>query len=350
MLNFAKKAILLTLVCFLAVSFFACGNGGSSNDESNADINSNASSVPDISDIEQPLELPDVSYSHTEPNYTYNDNFLPEVPFAGIYNASSLKGYCTQSPNEKMYPASLTKMVTALTALKYCSADAVFKVGTELNLVNEGSSIMWLGQEMYLTLEQLIYGLMLPSGNDAAYTVAVNVARSIQGNEQLSDKEAVAVFADLMNGFCQEIGATGSHFVNPDGWDNEDHYTTVKDIALIYSLGLKNNITATAMTTKKISFKTESGHMFNLTNSNLFLNEESKFYRQDIVGGKTGTTDFAGSCLVSVLNIGNDNYILIAAKCSDNTSRYVHMCSLIEMAYRYHYAEKIYSPATQSGK
>lgn len=350
MLNFAKKAILLTLVAFLAVSFFACGNSGEPAEQSQPDINSNASSVPESSDIEQPLELPDVSYSYSEPSYTYNDSPLPEVPFAGIYNARSLKGYCTQSPNEKLYPASLTKMVTALTALKYCSADAVFKVGTELNLVNEGSSIMWLGQGMRISLEQLIYGLMLPSGNDAAYTIAVNVARSIQGNEQLSDKDAVAAFAKLMNDFCNEIGAADSHFVNPDGWDNENHYTTVKDIALIYSLGVKNNITSTAMATKEISFKTESGHKFNLTNSNLFLNEESKFFRQDIVGGKTGTTDLAGACLVTVLSIENDNYILITAKCADNTSRYISTEALIEMAYRYHYAEEIYNPATQAGK
>ena len=350
MLNFAKKAILLTLVAFLAVSFFACGNSGEPAEQSSTDINSNASSAPECSDMEQSLELPDVSYGVEEPNYTYNDKPLPEVPFIGIYNANSLKGCCTQSPNEKLYPASLTKMVTALTALKYCSADAVFKVGTELNLVNEGSSIMWLGQGMRLTVEQLIYGLMLPSGNDAAYTIAVNVARSIQCNEQLSDKDAVAAFAKLMNDFCNEIGAADSHFVNPDGWDDPNHYTTVNDLALIYSLGIKNQLIANVLATQQISFKTESGHKFDLTNSNKFLDPNSKFYRTDILGGKTGTTDLAGACLVTVLNIAGDTYIIITAKCPDNNSRYVFTQMLIDTAYKYHYADQIYNPATQAGK
>ncbi len=330
-----KRFMLAALAIAMAVSFSACGGN-----ESQAPV---SSAPEETSGSEQAQELPTGEYVKGNlPGFTYVEDYFKEVPYVGLYEADSLKAYYTESADQPIYPASLTKLVTSLTALKYCPPDMLCRAGDELNLVQPHSSMMWLQTGMKLTLEQLIYGMMLPSGNDAAYTAAVNVARSIKGNENLSAAEAVEYFCGLMNDYCKEIGAVNSHFVNPEGWDDQRQYTTVADLAIIASCVMENEVISKIAATPEIKFVIESGETFLLSNSNLLIHAENELYNSVFTGLKTGTTDFAGACLVATAKIDTEDYILIVAGCKDNISRFNFVSGLLEFAYRYHYANRFY--------
>ena len=128
--------------------------------------------------------------------------------------------------NEKKYMASTTKILTAICVIENCDLDNVVTV-TDKTVGIEGSSIYLQAGEK-LTVKELLYGLMLRSGNDCAETLAVYCSSSIEK------------FAALMNDTAKRIGALNSNFVNPHGLHNENHYTTAYDLALISCYAIKN--------------------------------------------------------------------------------------------------------------
>ena len=241
---------------------------------------------------------------------------------AGLYNAKTLECLYAKAENEPLYPASLTKIVTACTALRYMDTDEIIRVGTELQFVKEGSSVCWIRKGHRLTLYDLLMGMLLPSGNDAAYTVAVNVARRASGNEDLSDQEAVEYFCELMNKFAWDVGARNSHFVNPDGWDDEEQYTTVSDLALIASCAIKYPVIREIVGQHSKFVRFVSGETITWTNSNYLLNPTSKYYYPDAFGMKTGSTSLAGKCLIAAVEIDGQEYISIVSGCETEKERY----------------------------
>ena len=145
--------------------------------------------------------------------------------------------YINCDPDEKIYPASTTKRLTAIVALKYCEPDVVFKPGNELSLIAADASVAYIKAHHELSLEMLIEGMMLPSGSDAAYVIAAGVGKMIAKNDSLSGIEASAVFVEEMNRYGkEELGLTGSHFTCPDGYHDDDHYTTIIDIMTVMNI------------------------------------------------------------------------------------------------------------------
>lgn len=258
------------------------------------------------------------------------------VTAAAIYESNSL--YCIYQDNAdtRLSVASITKLVTASVALKYMPADTVVAVGSELRLVKSGSSVCGLKKGYKLTLEQLLYGMLMSSGNDAAYTVAVSVARYVSENADMKDKEAVEYFCGLMNSLANEIGAVNSSFANPEGWDDENNYSTVNDLAIIAkhakSLPLIANISATV----KYSTVIASGEEMKFFNSNFLLHKDGDFYSPNVTGLKTGSTKNAGKCLVTTVNIDGYEYIAVVMGCPDEETRYNSMLSLISYIEEYH--------------
>lgn len=181
----------------------------------------------------------------------------------------------------KKYMASTTKILTAIVIIENCDISEVIEVSDKTVGV-EGSSI-YLEKGEILSVKDLLYGLMLRSGNDCAETLAVYKSGSIES------------FADLMNKTAIKIGATHSHFVNPHGLHDDNHYTTAHDLALISSYAIKNPIFKEIVSTKKvvIPFTTRNTKRV-LINKNKMLNEF-----EGATGIKTGFTKKAGRCLVS---------------------------------------------------
>ena len=138
-----------------------------------------------------------------------------------------------KNSNARMYPASTTKIMTALIALEYGDPEDIIEVGQEIEWIPQDSSKagLFVGQE--IKLSDLLYGLMLPSGNDAANTIAVHIGKKFEMDPNLSLEDAFKVFIDLMNQRAKEIGADNTHFTNPHGYHDKDHYTTPMDLARI---------------------------------------------------------------------------------------------------------------------
>ena len=314
------------------------------NEESSVDSDSTAvsSEVGDKStDDTDSSEESDESPQEEDPNKhkcTPVEDYFQNVPYIGLYNADTLEAYYTEQPDTHLYPASQTKLVTAQVAAKYGDLNEIYYVGSEVNLTKPGSSVFGLRKGMSMTLEQLLYGLLLPSGNDAAYVIAVGVARRHSGNADMTNTEAVDYFCGLMNDFCKEIGANNSHFTNPEGWDDDRQYTTVADLALIMSKALQNDTIATIMGTAHISFVVNSGETFNISNSNKLIKESSQYYNPAVIGGKTGFTDYAGQCLTTAFVINDVTYIAIADFCPDDAVRYNTITELIYLANDYQFS------------
>lgn len=208
-------------------------------------------------------------------------------------------------------PASTAKLLTALTVLEYCPPEQAFTVGSELELVAEDASRAWLNQGDTLTLRQLLVALLLPSGNDAAYTLAVNTGRMIAGDGGLTDRQSVDVFMEAANEKCRELGAIRSNFVAPDGYDAEGQYTTAYDMALIAGACLDNSIISEIVSSFRISDTWLSGREVTYYNSNKLLDPDSEFYYPEAVGMKTGYSSSAGACLISAAEIGGKTYICV---------------------------------------
>ncbi|MGN0537387.1 MAG: D-alanyl-D-alanine carboxypeptidase family protein [Acutalibacteraceae bacterium] len=226
-----------------------------------------------------------------------------------LYDATHDKVLYDNGGKQKCYPASTTKILTAIVAQAIIPEDMEITVGEEINLIGEDSSTAYLSVGYVMNLKMLLQGLLLPSGNDAAYVLAVNAARVYTGNDKLSYDEALAVFADLMNDTARQIGATGTHFVVPDGFHNDDHYTTAEDLAKIATYAYSIPIIKEICSTFAVNCETLSGEVLYWENSNSLINPYSNLYNKNVTGMKTGFTSEAGTCLVATAEV--DDVLLI---------------------------------------
>lgn len=234
-----------------------------------------------------------------------------------VYDITSDKTVFSKNATAKISIASTTKLLTSLVALQNAGPEEIFTVGTELNLVMPNSSLCYIAPGHQLKLKTLISGMLLPSGNDAAYTVAVNIARKHSGNSAMSDTNAVAYFCNLMNQYAAALGCTSSHFANPEGWDNVNHYSTAEDMLLIVKAALKNEVMTTAMSTYSRTFFFASGENIVWTNTNSLLDPSSKYYYAFANGVKTGTTGDAGKCLVASAMKAGRQLVVLAYNCEE---------------------------------
>lgn len=180
-----------------------------------------------------------------------------------------------QNADAKMLIASTTKIMTALVAIREGNLSDTVTV-SKTAACTEGSA-MYLGIGEELTLETLLYGLMLCSGNDAAVAVAEHVGGSVEG------------FVAMMNEAAEEIGLTSTSFANPNGLDHENHYSTARDMAILAGEAMKNATFRRIVSTKIVSIGGRS-----MTNHNKLLS-----MAEGCIGLKTGYTRAAGRTLVS---------------------------------------------------
>lgn len=184
------------------------------------------------------------------------------------------------------YPASTTKIMTAILALENCD------VNTDIVTVGEhepeGSRLRVEDGEQ-MPLLDMLYGMMLISGNDCAKAIAEHVSGSVDE------------FAVLMNAKAAELGMTGTHFINPHGLPSEEHYTTAYDMALLARYAMQNSTFRTIVATP--TYHIEATNMdrngYDLKNTNKLIREDTDFYYEDCIGIKTGTTVAAGYCLIA---------------------------------------------------
>lgn len=254
-----------------------------------------------------------------------------------VYALDSSNGQILFDKNStsKCYPASTTKILTSIVAIESINLDTTFTVGNEINLAEEGSSLAYLVQGEEISLKDLLYGLMLPSGNDAAYTIAVNVARILTGNPILTDNEAVTYFVNLMNEKAQEIGMVNSHFEVPDGYHNKNHYVTAQDMMRLLIYAQRVDILKQVASTQSYSTTALTGQEHTWINTNKLLDQNSSYYYEGVNGFKTGFHDDAGNCLIVTANINSREVFLIIMKSETDDTRYQDATTLLDSIYNY---------------
>ena len=213
-----------------------------------------------------------------------------------------------KNAREKCFPASTTKVLTALIAIENCDLTEEVTVRDEANLPSIESSKAGIRYGEKLSMEQLLNCLLIPSGNDAAYTIAAYTARKACGNKMLSDGEAVQYFCELMNRRAKELGAQNSRFVNPDGFHSADHYSTAYDMCLIAQEAIKHKefrdiVRRETYRLPDVKIADKNGKKRSeariLINTNKLVLKNDSYYFKYAVGVKTGHTQEAGYCLVS---------------------------------------------------
>lgn len=219
-----------------------------------------------------------------------------------------------KNEKNKVKMASTTKIMTAIVVLENSSLDKTVEVSKKA--AGTGGSRLGLKVGDKITIRDLLYGLLLCSGNDAAVCLAENVS----GN--------VVEFANLMNGKAEELGLSNTHFESPHGLDSDEHYTTAYELALLSDYALKNSTFLNMVGTKNYTV-TINGYPKTLSNTNELLGNLNGVY-----GIKTGFTNGANRCLVTACKRGNMDIICVVLGADTKNFRTKDSIKLIEYSFK----------------
>ncbi len=228
-----------------------------------------------------------------------------------------------QDIHTKSYPASITKIMTAILAIKNGDMDDVVTINKSDIDLEDGSQVCGFEVGDMVTMDELFHGLLVYSGNDAAMAIARHIGGSVDH------------FVEMMNEELQTIGATNTHFVNPTGLHDKDHYTTAYDIYLMLNEALNYDYFIDTMQLSVYNLSVTRGSetvQIHLDATDHYLTgEESAPAGITVLGGKTGTTTDAGSCLAILSqNEYGAPYISIVLKAPTKSVLYTDMNLLLE--------------------
>ena len=206
-------------------------------------------------------------------------DFPTSARSATLYQPETKTFLYTKNADRRMPMASTTKIMTAIVAIETTSLDEIVEIGPESVGIEGSSAYLKVGEA--LTMEELLYALLLQSANDAAVAIAYHVGKDIES------------FADLMNKKADELGLTNTHFTNPHGLDDPDHYTSARDLAILTANALNNSDFRTICSTYKKCFIKDDRRRTYINHNKLLQSYEG------CIGVKTGYTKISGRCLVS---------------------------------------------------
>lgn len=251
------------------------------------------------------------------------DVSMEESSAAGLFDVTNNKVLYSQNIHERLNPASLTKIMTALVAIKYGNTDDMIVCSENVKITESGATVCGLKAGDKLTLNQALHALLINSANDAAVAIAEHIGGSVEG------------FAAMMNEEAVLLGATNSHFVNPHGLTANEHYVTAYDMYLIMNAAMQYELFNEIIhmneysTVYYSSDDKEKEMSFRSTNL-FFQGDYSAPDKITVIGGKTGTTNAAGSCLVLLTkDTGGNPYISVILRASKRTILYEEMIDLL---------------------
>ena len=218
-----------------------------------------------------------------------------------------------KNENKRSAMASTTKIMTAIILIEKSDLNKTITVSAKA--AGTGGSRLGLKKDDKITLKDLLYGLMLKSGNDAAVVIAENVGGSVEG------------FAELMNAKARELGLDNTHYVTPHGLDDPEHYTTAYELAKLADYALKNETFAKVVNTQNYTV-TINGYPKEISNTNELLG-----YLNGVNGVKTGFTNNAGRCLVTSINREGFEVITVVLQADTKDIRTQDSIKLIEYVY-----------------
>lgn len=237
-----------------------------------------------------------------------------------VNNASVLYA---KNPQERLYPASLTKVMTALVAIKYGSMDQTMTATSSVNISESGAQLCGLKSGDRMTLNQALHILLLNSANDVAMLIAENIGGTVEK------------FIEMMNQEAKALGATNTSFVNPHGLTDNNHYTTAYDLYLIFNEAIKYEkfTEIIQMSSYETTYYNNKGAAkeFSCRTTNWYLSGNAAAPENiTIIGGKTGVTSAAQHCL---LLLSRDTtgapYISVILKSDSRDVIYAQMTDLL---------------------
>ncbi len=257
-----------------------------------------------------------------------------------LIDSSSKKILYSKSSDVRMYPASTTKILTAILTLENCNLSDVVSVPYEaISSIPSGYTTAALQAGEQLTIEQLLQILLVHSANDAANVLAYHISGSIDA------------FSDLMNNKVAELGLVNTHFTNPSGIHNENHYSSAYDLAILMKYCMQNTTFRKFAGLKyciiPATNKSEE-RVFNTTNELLIDNNNnvaSNYYYKYAIAGKTGYTTAAKNCLVSVSNKDNLELICVVLGAdmypNNLSAKFIDTKSLFDYGYNNYVIKKL---------
>ena len=244
---------------------------------------------------------------------TSEEDLILNSRIAIAYDRESGKTIWGKDENKRTAMASTTKIMTAIIVVEKSNLDDIVTISSRA--AGTGGSRLGLKKDDKISMMDLLYGLMMKSGNDAAVAIAEHIAGSVDG------------FAVLMNEKARELNLKDTHFVTPHGLDNPDHYTTAYELAQIADYALKNEVIAKVVSTKFYTINI-NGYPKDLSNTNELLGNV-----EGVNGVKTGFTNNAGRCLVTSVSRSGFNIITVVIQADTKKDRTRDSIKLIEYIY-----------------
>lgn len=253
-----------------------------------------------------------IQYSYEDKGQTFTQSV--DAQAAILVNVKSKTVLYEKNADEKLYPASTTKLMTALTVLQTMNVTDIVTVGDEVEMIASDSSKAGFSKGQVVTVQELLEGLLISSGNDAAYILAKATGKSILENnianegKTFSSAQCVQRFVFEMNKNVRDMELKNTEFTSPDGYDDNEQYTTAGDLSKIAIKAYENETIRKICSSAKKYSKTLNKTW---TSTNELINKKSDYYYKNCVGLKTGSTDLAGKCLVSVAKNGDSTCISV---------------------------------------
>lgn len=249
---------------------------------------------------------------------------MSQATAAVLFDINNKEVMYSKNAHERLHPASLTKVMTALVALQNGSLDQVLTATDNVIITESGAQLCGLKSGDTMTLDQALHILLMYSANDVAMLIAENIGGTPEH------------FMEMMNKEAARLGATNTNFMNPHGLTEDGHYTTAYDLYLIFNEAIKYEKFSEIihMTSYQTTYYDEDGEAKELSfqNSNLFLRGDyNPPANVSVIGGKTGTTNAAGSCLILLSRDANGApYISIILQSVARDILYPEMIDLLD--------------------
>lgn len=249
---------------------------------------------------------------------------MSKATAAVLFDVNNKEVVYSKNAHERLHPASLTKVMTALVALKNGSLDQVLTATDNVNITESGAVLCGLKSGDSMTLDQALHVLLIHSANDAAMLIAENIAGSPER------------YVEMMNEEALRLGATNTNFVNPHGLTDDAHYTTAYDLYLIFNEAIKyeafNQIIHTTSYQTTYYDKNGEAKELSFSNSNWYLSDKAKAPENvTVLGGKTGSTKAARSCLILLSkDTSGAPYISVILSAESRDVLYQEMTDLLD--------------------
>ena len=281
---------LLYIICAVSLLFTGCGTSQVALEKEYDTYSYHNSFTNQEQDVDVDFYAKDLCVTNTI-NFGLEGTYAEVAQGGGVFDITTNEVLYSQNLFKKLYPASTTKILTAYIIIRDCNLSAVTTISESAADQASDSSTCGLNAGDNVTINDLLYGLMLYSGNDAAEALAEYHSGSVEA------------FAEEMTKTAHELGATNSQFKNPSGLPDKQHYTTVYDMYLIFNQALQQEkfVEIINSSSKSATYTNKNGNTVEKTyyNGNRYLTGREKTPEGfQVIGGKTGTTYDAGYCLV----------------------------------------------------